>query len=197
MWLTKITEAQALALEKSYKECFDKKGQKVWIKIGKKGIAKTLKSKPNYVRTRRYILKYFDYKDTLKAMAKEQCFIMPQDAFFMWYFMPMPKSWTKKKKAEMAFKMHKNKKDCDNIGKGIFDALAPRKSNFAPEKTLGIDDRVISSYANAKVYIPDGISLKPGIAIIEYDVSWFMKIWFADVIELFDLKLLPDIIKFI
>lgn len=195
MWLTKLSEAEALVLENSYKEGFDKKGNKIWFRVGKKGIVKTLKAKPNYVRTRRYLIKYFEYKDALKASAEEQGFIMPQDAFFMWYFMPMPKSWTKKKKAAMAYKLHKNKKDCDNIGKGIFDALAPRKSNFAAEKTNGIDDRVISSYSNAKIYIPDDSKIKTGILIIEYDVNSFLEFWFSHVMEIFSLNIKNPFLK--
>jgi Holliday junction resolvase RusA-like endonuclease len=186
-WLTKVTEEEAKKLEDSYKQGFDKKGAMVWVRIGKKGISRTVRSKPNYVRTRRYLLKYLEYKDSLRAMAEKQGFIMPQDGFFMWYFMPMAKSWTKKKKAAMAFKMHKNKKDCDNLGKGVFDALAPRKSNFAAEKSHGIDDRVISSYANAKIYVPDGHEIKPGILIVEYDLKEFLDPYFSDVLEIFSI----------
>jgi Holliday junction resolvase RusA-like endonuclease len=185
-WLTKVSEEDAQKLEDSYKEAFDKKGQPIWVRIGNGGKVKTLKSKPNYVRTRRYLLKYLEYKDQLKVIAEEQGFIMPQDAFFMWYFMPMAKSWTKKKKAAMAFKMHKNKKDCDNIGKGVFDALAPRKSNFAAEKTHGIDDRVISSYANAKIYVPDGHIIKPGILIVEYGLQEFIEPYFKDMMAIME-----------
>lgn len=105
---------------------------------------------------------------------------MPQDAFFLWFFMPMPKSWTKKKKVAMAFKLHKNKKDTDNLSKAIKDALAPRKSNFVQSATPAMDDRVISSYANAKIYLPDCHMDKVGILIVEYDVNDFLMQSFGD-----------------
>lgn len=191
-WLTKITEAQAQKIEDGYSKGFDKKGQPIWFRKGKSGKMKTLKSAPNYVRTRRYLMKYLDYKDELKAAAEEQGFIMPQDAFFMWFFMPMAKSWTKKKKLSMAFKLHKNKKDTDNLSKGVKDALAPRKSNFVTDKQLGIDDRVISSYANAKIYVPDDCVIKPGILIVEYGVNDFLGQFFIDAMDIFKITSTPD-----
>lgn len=183
-WLTGITEEQAQAIEDSYAVGYDKKGMPHWVKILKNGKTKTLRSKPNHVRTRRYLLKYLEYKDGLKAHAEKIGFIMPQDAFFMWFFMPMAKSWTKKKKAAMAFKLHKNKKDTDNLSKAIKDALAPRKSNFTPGSTPAMDDRVISSYANAKIYLPDEHDDKVGILIVEYWVHDFLYPFWIDAMNI-------------
>lgn len=191
-WLTKVTEADAQKLEDSYKMSFDKKGQPVWVRIGKNGKPTTLRSKPNYVRTKRYLDKYFQYKEDLKLYGEKIGFIMPQDAFFMWFFMPMAKTWTKKKKAAMAFKLHKNKKDTDNLSKAIKDALAPRKSNFVSGKQPAIDDRVISSYANAKIYLPDTYADKVGILIVEYDVNEFLTPFFNDAIEIFGIDIIHN-----
>lgn len=179
-WLTKITEEKAQALENEFEQGFDRKGKAVWFKVRKDGKTVTLRSKPNYVRTKRYLDKYFEYKEKLQVIAAKTGFTMPQDAFFMWFFMPMPKTWTKKKKAQMAFKMHKNKKDTDNLSKGIKDALCPRKSNFLTTQKKGIDDRIISSYANAKIYIPDDFPIEPGILIVEYDIYDFLLPFWAD-----------------
>ena len=38
-------------------------------------------------------------------------------------YLPMPKSWSKKKQVEMAGKPHRQKPDRDNIDKAIMDAL--------------------------------------------------------------------------
>lgn len=179
-WLTRVTEAEAQALENSYAIGYDRKGSPFWVKQLKNGKTKTLRSKPNFVRTKRYLEKYFQYKDDLAAHGEKIGFIMPQDAFFLWFFMPMPKSWTKKKKAVMAFKLHKNKKDTDNLSKAIKDALAPRKSNFVQSATPAMDDRVISSYANAKIYLPDIHADKVGILIVEYEVNDFLMQSFGD-----------------
>lgn len=196
-WLTKVTEADAQRLEDQYHEAFNRKGEPIWQKIGKGGKVTNLRSKPNYVRTKRYLDKYFQYKDALKEHGEKIGFIMPQDAFFMWFFMPMPKTWTKKKKLAMAFKLHKNKKDTDNLSKAIKDALAPRKSNFAPGKVIsGMDDRVISSYANAKIYLPDEHKDKVGILIVEYWVHDFLYGFFIDAMKLMgidmEFKIPPD-----
>ena len=179
-YLVSISEEEAQKIEDSYKIGYDKKGYPYWVRVLKNGKEKTLRSKPNHVRTRKYLLKYFEYKEALKAHAESIGFIMPQDAFFMWFFMPMPKSWTKKKKAEMAYKLHKNKKDTDNLSKGIKDALAPRKNTFIGGKQPAMDDRVISSYGNAKIYLPDEHIDKVGTLIIEYDVDDFLKPFFDD-----------------
>lgn len=188
-WLTGITEEQAQSIEDSYTIGYDKKGSAYWVKMLKNGKTKTLRSKPNHVRTRRYLLKYMEYKDGLKYHAEKIGFIMPQDAFFMWFFMPMAKSWTKKKKREMAFKLHKNKKDTDNLSKAIKDALAPRKSNFVPGNAPSMDDRVISSYANAKIYLPDEYADKIGILIVEYGVNDFLYPFFIGAMELMGINI--------
>lgn len=197
-WLTGVSYAKAKETEDKFNEQFDGNGNRIWVKKLKKGGTKTLRSKPNYVRTKKYLEKYLDYKDALREHGKKAGFIMPQDAFFMWFFMPMPKSWTKKKKAEMAFKLHKNKKDTDNLSKAIKDALAPRKSNFLAGKQPAMDDRVISSYANAKIYLPDEYADKVGTLIVEYDVSDFLNGFFFDAILLMNMsrKELPQPLKF-
>ena len=97
----------------------------------------------------------------------------------------------------MAFKLHKNKKDTDNLSKAIKDALAPRKSNFIVGKQPAMDDRVISSYANAKIYLPDEHLDKVGILIIEYDTNEFLLPFFNDAMMLMDItnNILP--VKFV
>lgn len=196
-WLTKVTEEQAQELEDKYTVQFNKNGQPFWVRTLKSGKEKTLRSKPSFVRTKRYLDKYFKYKDDLKEHADKIGFIMPQDAFFMWFFMPMPKTWTKKKKAAMAFKLHKNKKDTDNLSKAVKDSLAPRKSNFVAGNIPAMDDRVISSYANAKIYLPETHADKIGILIIEYDINDFLGKFFVDAMGLISIESLPDTPKFI
>lgn len=190
-WLTSVSEEKAKEAEDKFVEGFDKKGEKVWVKILKNGSTKILRSRPNYVRTKKYLEKYLNYKDNLRNYGQKVGFIMPQDAFFMWFFMPMPKTWTKKKKTTMAFKLHKNKKDTDNLSKAIKDALAPRKSNFIVGKQPAMDDRVISSYANAKIYLPDEHFDKVGILIVEYDIEDFLRGFFFDAMKMMEIEL-PD-----
>lgn len=187
-WLTRITIDEAQKLEDAYKTGTDRQGKQIWYKTSAKGKLVTLRSRPNFVRTKKYLDKYFAYKTALKLHGESIGFIMPQDAFFMWFFMPMPKSWTKKKKVAMAFKLHKNKKDTDNLSKAIKDALAPRKNNFIDTTTPAMDDRVISSYANAKIYLPDAHADKVGILIVEYGVSEFLDPFLQDALEILEIK---------
>jgi hypothetical protein len=196
-WLTKITEEEAQAIEDSYTIGHDTKGKQFWVKLLKSGKTKTLRSAPSHVRTRRYLVKYFEYKEDLKLHGEKIGFIMPQDGFFMWFFMPMAKTWTKKKKREMAFKLHKNKKDTDNLSKAIKDALAPRKSNFAAGATPAMDDRVISSYANAKIYLPDTHADKIGILIVEYSVNDFLGKFFSDAMDIMKIDRPVDLPDFL
>lgn len=196
-WLTKITEEAAIELEAKYSIQYDQKGSPYWVRTLKNGSEKTLRSKPNFVRTRKYLLKYLDYKKDLKEYGDKIGFIMPQDAFFMWFFMPMAKSWTKKKKAAMAFKLHKNKKDTDNLSKAIKDALAPRKSNFVPGGMPAMDDRVISSYANAKIYLPDSHAYKIGVLIVEYKENDFLGKFFVDAMEIMSIPIGSDLPNFL
>lgn len=96
----------------------------------------------------------------------------------------------------MAFKLHKNKKDTDNLSKAIKDALAPRKNTFMGGSQPAMDDRVISSYANAKIYLPDEHADKIGILIVEYWVHDFLYPFFLDAMKLMDIdmefKVPPD-----
>ncbi len=191
-WLTKVKMQVAIDLDKSFTMAFNpKSGNPYWWKLDKDGKKVTLRSKPAYAKTKTFLDKYFKYKDDLREYKEKVGFIMPQDAFFMWFYMPMPDTWTKKKKAAMAFKLHKNKKDTDNLSKAIKDALAPRKSNFTPGAMPAMDDRVISSYANAKIYVPGEWVKQPdsedkvytgkiGTLIIEYDINEFLQDYFND-----------------
>lgn len=68
------------------------------------------------------VLRYREYCDRIRAVAKIQphmdCFAIEVTAH-----LPMPPSWSKKKRAEMLGKMHRNRPDWDNIGKAVCDAL--------------------------------------------------------------------------
>ena len=62
------------------------------------------------------------FKDELKRMLKEADFKI-QDELFVEFYIPMPKSWSKKKKNEYVGKTHQQKPDIDNLLKGVMDAI--------------------------------------------------------------------------
>ena len=68
------------------------------------------------------VVKYFEYRDQLRAKAVEYGITLP-NAFTVTFYMAMPKSWSKKKKAAHVGKPCQSKPDLDNVLKGFMDAL--------------------------------------------------------------------------
>lgn len=64
------------------------------------------------------VVRYFEYKDQLRELGCDL-----SDRFEVIFYMPMPKSWSKKKKKEMYAKPHQQKPDLDNLVKGLKDAV--------------------------------------------------------------------------
>lgn len=73
--------------------------------------------------TRQRIIRAEMYKQQLHILATAQNFFLPESNFQLVFFLPMPQSWSIKKKAEMSGKPHKSKPDWDNLAKLFQDAL--------------------------------------------------------------------------
>ena len=71
--------------------------------------------------------KYWAYKDALNSEVGK--FRIPEANFRVVFYLPMSKSWSKKKKASMINKPHKVRPDCDNLIKAFFDCLC-KEDNF-------------------------------------------------------------------
>jgi Holliday junction resolvase RusA-like endonuclease len=69
--------------------------------------------------------KYWEFKDKLILLCKEQNFVLG-DRYGVIFFMPMPTTWSYKKKQEMIGKPHQQKPDLDNILKAVNDCLKPK-----------------------------------------------------------------------
>lgn len=125
------------------------------------------KSPPNYARQRRHMMAQYQNRREIKEFADSIGFEMPEDAFSVIIYFPMPKSWTKKKKAIMAGLRHKSRPDFDNCIKGIVDAIyyKDKSSRFIRKK--GDTDAMISSATVIKKWCPELES--PGFWIHEYD----------------------------
>ncbi len=72
--------------------------------------------------------RYWQLKDNMKKIAEGYNFIMPESDYHMIFNIPMPKSWSKKKKSAMNGKPHKQKPDKDNLEKAVLDALCEEDS---------------------------------------------------------------------
>ena len=70
------------------------------------------------------IVQYREFKDKLREECKrvELATLQPQLESLIFYI-PMPDSWSKKKKLEMDGKPHQQSPDLDNLVKGFWDAI--------------------------------------------------------------------------
>ena len=72
--------------------------------------------------------RYWAYKDALRAAVE-----LPDglDNLMCRFYLPLPKSWSKKKKAAMAGAGHRQRPDIDNLTKAVFDSLLAEDSGIA------------------------------------------------------------------
>lgn len=97
---------------------------------------------------------------------------MPHGYAAVWFYVPMPQSWRKKKRQEMIYTVHQSTPDLDNYLKQLYDAIMPRKNRQKGEK--GEDDRKIHNYTAFKVWVP---LEEAGMKIVEYDQIEYMKVF--------------------
>ena len=77
---------------------------------------------------RQCVLDFFAFRDLIKQELKKKDALLIQEPPFNWdeldiiFLVPMPKSWSKKKKALMAGQPMQQRPDIDNYLKGLFDA---------------------------------------------------------------------------
>ena len=78
---------------------------------------------------RQIVKDYFAFRDSVRQQIKDLLALQNNDDNKTWeeldigFFIPMPKSWSKKKKLLMAGTPHKQRPDLDNYIKGLLDAL--------------------------------------------------------------------------
>jgi Holliday junction resolvase RusA-like endonuclease len=78
-------------------------------------------------KNRPIVVRYFAYRDELRLMAKQQGLVLPNSDIHLVFHLPMPKSWSEKKKQRMVGQPHQLRKrnDTDNLLKSVFDTLRP------------------------------------------------------------------------
>jgi len=64
------------------------------------------------------VMRYFTFRDEIKRLGIT---VKPYDSIV--FTMPMPKSWSKKKKLEHNGRAHKAKPDLDNLCKALLDSI--------------------------------------------------------------------------
>ena len=70
------------------------------------------------------VVRYWQYKDKLRELNPE----INWDPLSIHFVMPMPKSWSKKKRKEMDGKPHITRPDLDNLIKAFQDAILDEDS---------------------------------------------------------------------
>lgn len=110
------------------------------------------------------------HKQEIRDWVARNEFKMPLGYSAVWFYVPMPPSWRKKKREEMIYTVHQNTPDLDNYLKQLYDSIMPRKNRLKKEK--GVDDRKIFCYAAFKVWVPFEEAC---IKILEYKKEEFME----------------------
>lgn len=68
---------------------------------------------------RKVVLRYHAFKDECKLRGVQ----VPDGGSHVTFILPMPKSWSKTKKAQMNGQPHQQKPDIDNLQKALLDAV--------------------------------------------------------------------------
>ncbi len=91
------------------------------IHIGVTPVPKPRMTQRDKWAKRKCVAEYYTYKDEIKKHLKPEDF--PVSGAHVTFFLPMPKSWSKKKKDRHYLKPHQKRPDVDNLAKGLLDAL--------------------------------------------------------------------------
>lgn len=88
-------------------------------------------SKPRMTRRDKWkqrpcVMRYREYKDQIRPYATD--LTIPVKVVFL---LPMPQSWSKKKRAEHDNQLHRAKPDADNLLKGLMDAWLEQDQEVA------------------------------------------------------------------
>lgn len=93
------------------------------------------------------VVRYRAYCDALRGYAGREGFELPDAGAHITFVIPMPPSWSKRKRAAMDGAPHQQKPDVDNLLKGLFDALRPDDAAIwqvaGMEKRWGTVGRVV------------------------------------------------------
>jgi len=68
------------------------------------------------------VKRYRAYRDELRLKIPQN-FAMPSEGYHLTFYLPIPASWSKKKRAAMEGQPHQSKPDKDNLEKAFLDAI--------------------------------------------------------------------------
>ncbi len=119
------------------------------------------------------VVRYFAYRDQVRAIAAEQSFTLPE-RFYLWFQMPMPKSWSQRKKRMMFGEPCLAKPDIDNLAKGFFDCFGEDKHVWSVQitKTWHDEGGIVVTSPHSKYSLTPHFYYKGGA---EYESSDYAK----------------------
>jgi len=116
-------------------------------------------SKPRMTQRDRWakrdsVLRYFAFRDAFRPVMEN---LEPLEGIMVIFVIPMPKSWSEKKKLAMCGEPHKVRPDIDNFLKAILDCLSEDKHIYqvVMEKRWGYTGSIdINSIQTTNTWIP-------------------------------------------
>lgn len=114
--------------EKKSEEC---------IKIPITPVSKPRQTRSDKWKKRPCVVRYRAYADDLRRICKTKGYELGGELEVV-FVLPMPKSWSDKRKKEMYGKPHQKRPDLDNIEKAFQDALAKEDSHVYRHNTMKI-----------------------------------------------------------
>lgn len=83
-------------------------------------VAKPRMTRSDRWRGRECVKRYFEYRDALRPVV---AILEPLETVSLRFQIPMPKSWSRKRRREMNGAPHQSRPDLDNYIKGVLDVL--------------------------------------------------------------------------
>jgi hypothetical protein len=122
---------------------------------------KKIRSPKCYLNRKNYILRYYEYKKKVKKLFLQSGLKeYPESNVWFRFFVPMPPSWSKKKRDHHCFEKHQNVPDASNYHKALEDSCSEkdrrnwdyRASKFWIDAPDGYIEIEIGSLSPAKGY---------------------------------------------
>ena len=105
--------------------CRSTKGDSIFFRIPRE------KLRPEGLRRLTRLEKYNNYKLELLAESKRKGFVIPASGLSVTFYIPMPKSWSKKKKKQLHGFLCQSRPDLDNLLKAFADSLTSEDKYIA------------------------------------------------------------------
>lgn len=91
-------------------------------------------------KRRSCVVRYFEYRDQVRDQAQVMGFTLPSE-FSLWFQLPVPKSWSQRKKRMMFGEPALVRPDVDNLAKGFLDCFGEDKHIWSIQLTKTWHDR--------------------------------------------------------